>query len=133
MKALKLPAVNIQHPWAELIIAGKKSIETRHYPLPKAYIGKEMLVIETPGKEGRFKRRAVGLVVFGESFQYESRVEFYKDRAKHLVDETSTYAWITGKKKWGWPITKVVPIKGTIPTNLRTGIVFTKTVRVALK
>lgn len=50
MKKRTLCGINIQFPISQLIVDGSKTIETRTYPIPDHYIGKEMILIETPGK-----------------------------------------------------------------------------------
>ncbi|NBX76673.1 MAG: hypothetical protein EBQ92_08970 [Proteobacteria bacterium] len=124
-----LPGLNIQAPWSQNILEGNKTIETRFYPLPKKYIGKEMFIIETPGKKGRFKARIVGTVVFGEPFEYDSEQSFYRDRRKHLVAaQSSDFTWESGKgkTKWGWPILKVEAFNLDLPARLKRGIIFTQ-------
>lgn len=127
-KKRALPGINIQYPISKLILEGKKTIETRTYPIPKKYIKKEMYIIETPGKEGKFKARIIGTIVFGESFEYKNEKDFYRDTSKHCVTADSIWKWVNNKKKWGWPITYtkafVVPkkVKGA------RGIVFTKSI-----
>src|SRR3989338_7516120 len=99
--------LNIQFPISRMILSGQKTIETRTYPIPPAYLGKELVIIETPGKLGRFKARMIGLVTFGESFQYRSKSAFYRDTPKHCVTPDSIWAWNASKGKWGWPILRV--------------------------
>ena len=55
MKNSVLPAINIQFPISELILSGKKTIETRTYALPEKYIERDLYLIETPGSNGAFK------------------------------------------------------------------------------
>src|SRR5262245_57207558 len=85
--------INIQWPISRLILSGEKTIETRTYPIPKKYIGMDMLLIETPGKRGAFKARIVGIIKFQDSFYYESKNEFLKDVGLHFVDEKSEWGW----------------------------------------
>ena len=104
--SLSLPGINIQAPWAELILSGEKQIETRTYCLPKKYIGKPLAIIETPGSNANFKARIIGIAVFGESIQYDSRNSFIKDFDLHLVESTHLlFGWKATKEKWGWPVT----------------------------
>lgn len=127
-------AINIQYPWTENILSGKKKIETRFYPLPKKYVGIELAIVETPGKSGQFKARIVGLVTFGPSFQYASRESFYKDSKRHLVTPHSdVFGWDPSdrRKKWGWPVTRVRRLRRPFPAKGKRGIVFTK--RLALQ
>src|SRR4051812_17550560 len=98
--------INIQWPISSRILDGTKTIETRTYPIPLKYIGKDLLIIETPGKEGKFKARIVGLVRFSGSFKYSSREHFAADHGRHLVSRDSPWFW-KGKAKWGWEIVSV--------------------------
>lgn len=123
--ATNYTGINIQWPISQLILNGKKTIETRTYPIPKKYIGKNMLLIETPGKMGKFNARIAGIIKFEDSFCYKSKKDFLRDVSQHFVDEDSNWAW-TDKTKWGWPVTLVKRFAKPIPINKRIGIRFTK-------
>ncbi len=131
-KSKSYPGLNIQFPISRLILEGSKKIETRTYPIPTEYIGKEMLIIETPGKDGEFKARIVGLVKFGPSFAYESRRDFYLDEKRHCVSPSSPWKWQSDKPKWGWPILSVKQFSKEIPAPPKRGIKFTKVVSIPL-
>ena len=120
--------INIQFPISRLILEGKKTIETRTYKIPDKYLGEEILIIETPGKQGNFKSRIVGKITFSGSFKYESKKAFYDDQDRHCVDEASPWAW-REKSKWGWEIQKVVVFKNAKPLNKRPGIAFTTNIK----
>lgn len=117
--------INVQYPISELILRGVKTIETRTYPIPKDFIGKEMVLIETPGKRGKFKARIRAIVVFSKCFQYESAKSFYRDGDRHHVTPTSEWAWKPGKPKWGWEVKIKKILKEPIPTSKKKGIVYT--------
>jgi len=121
----KLPGVNIQYPISQLILCGKKTVETRTYPLPAKYLNQEMWIIETPGKSGNFKSRIVGRVIFKRSHQYRDKLDFYKDKKRHCVTPDSPWAW-TDLPKWGWELELVHVLKIPVPLNQRIGIKFTK-------
>lgn len=116
--------VNIQYPISRLILDGKKIVETRTYPIPKKYVGQELIIIETPGHTKTIRSQMVGLITFTDSFKYQSKVAFYKDGSRHCVTTDSPWAWISRLPKWGWPITKVVLFKEPLPLQKRSGIVF---------
>ena len=118
--------INIQHPISQLILKGEKTIETRKYPIPKQYVGQKMVIIETPGKQGKFKARMIGFVTFGDSFEYKTEKEFYKDSKKHCVTPDSIWMWVDGQKKFGWPVLKVENFKKQLPLQKRAGIKFSK-------
>lgn len=117
--------LNIQYPISELILSGKKTIETRMYPIPDNLKKKELLIIETPGKAGKFKARIVGKIVFDDCFPYKSASDFYKDSKKHCVTPESEWRWVQGKTKWGWKISKTVVFKTPIAAPKKKGIVYT--------
>jgi len=120
--------INIQYPISRLILSGKKVIETRTYPIPKMYLKKEMAFIETPGKEGKFKARAVAIIKFTECFKYKSKKDFYSHSDKHFVTKDSFWAW-KGKEKWGWRIKVVRKLKKPMEIKKRKGIIYTKGIR----
>lgn len=125
MKEKTLAGLNIQQPWAELILSGKKTIETRFYKIPEKHLGKEIALIETPGPSGRFRARIVGTVIFSSAFRYESKSEFIADKKKHLVDENdTTLGWKRDRKKWGWKISRVTRLAKPIVAPSPRGIVF---------
>ncbi|MBI4041864.1 MAG: hypothetical protein HY391_00145 [Deltaproteobacteria bacterium] len=125
----KLPGINIQYPWSQHILSGKKTIETRTYPIPRKFIGQELAIIETPGKEGNFKARIAGIIVFGDSFEYRTKQQFYADSDKHLVTADSAYAWKSGRK-FGWPVLRVERRERKLPPGFKKGIIYAKDVEV---
>ncbi len=131
-KSKSYPAINIQWPISQLIIDGKKTVETRTYPIPEKYINRELLIVETPGRHGRFKARIIGLVTFSRCYQYESKTSFYKDVKKHCVDPKSDWAWTGTSPKWGWDIQKLVKLNKPIPAPSHRGILFTKAIQLDL-
>lgn len=122
--------INIQYPISRLILSGEKTIETRTYPIPKKYIGVELLILETPGKLGQFETRIVGVIKFGNSFIYKDENTFYKDVSKHFVDKKSPWKWQKGKQKWAWPIIRVKPFNKSIQPPPKRGIKFTTNITI---
>lgn len=124
-----IPGLNIQWPWSQMILDLAKSIETRSYPLPVKYIGKELAIIETPGalgkKEGISSARIVGTVVFIKSFQYETFEQWASDYSKHLVPvDNAQFSFQAGQEKWGWVIGEVKALRIPRPAPAKRGIVF---------
>jgi len=105
----KFTGINIQFPISQEILSGKKTVETRTYPIPNSYLGKTLLLVETPGKSGKFKARIAAKIRFKECFLYPSKAAFYRDQKRHLVEAGSAWAW-KDKAKWGWVIESVVPV-----------------------
>lgn len=124
---LSFPAINIQQPFAGMILSGRKTVETRKYTLPGKYVGRNLFIVETPGKSGGFRARIVGIVKFGPSFRYQSREHFRGDWRKHRVAPDSYFDWTDLNPKWGWPIVSVVKTSQVECPGIR-GIIFTRAV-----
>ena len=122
--------INIQWPISELIINGKKTIETRTYPIPKNYLGKEMLLIETPGKNREFKSRIRAKIIFTRCFEYLNEKSFYKDQKLHCVTPGSGWAWNDDKGKWGWELRIIEVFDTPIPMPKKTGIKYSKDISI---
>lgn len=126
----KITGINIQFPISQLIISGQKTIETRTYPIPSSYVNQEMALIETPGKQGKFKSRVIAIIKFNDSFKYSSKQRFYSDSSKHQVTKDSKWAWVDGIEKWGWPVEVITVLKKPIPISKKIGIKYTKNIEV---
>ena len=118
--------INIQYPISSLILSGEKIIETRTYKIPDKYLNQEMLLIETPGKEGKFKARVAAIIKFTECFKYKSKTQFYNDKKRHHVSEDSVWEW-KKKDKWGWKVSviKIFTPPKELPHKMKKGIVYT--------
>lgn len=116
--------INIQWPISELILSGKKTIETRTYPIPKKYLNEEMILIETPGKKGKFKSRMRAIIKFTDCFEYKSKSSFYRDSARHCVTPNSEWAWQPERGKWGWIVVVVKVFESPMALQKRSGIKF---------
>ncbi len=107
-KSQTILGLNVQWPFSRLIMDGKKSVETRTYPLPKEKENREIAVIETPGPRGKKeagidKARIIGVVRFTDCFQYKSELQWNKDAKKHCVPlDDPNYKWGSSEEKWGW-------------------------------
>jgi hypothetical protein len=126
-----LGGINVQYPITKLIITGKKTVETRTYPLPELYVGKEVFLVETPGTQGKFKARIIAIVKFSQSFHYRTKKEFYADFPLHQVSPDSPWAWTTSKKKWGWPVEVVKVLKTPVVVKKKKGIKYTKKITIS--
>lgn len=124
--------INIQWPISELILSGKKTIETRTYPIPPKYLNAEMILIETPGKSGKFKARLRGIIKFTNCYKYRNKTAFYKDNGKHFVTPDSEWAW-TDKDKWGWDVQVIKLFKTPINLDAPKGIKYTKNIQLDIK
>jgi hypothetical protein len=89
-------------PFTELILNGKKTIETRDSRSLDSVIGKRVGLIRT----GVGPAILVGYATLGEPIFYGNREEFDKDWRSHRVGPESPF-YIDIKGKWGYPIQNV--------------------------
>ena len=123
-------AINIQYPVSELILNGEKVVETRTYKIPPSYLGKDLLMIETPGSTGKFTARIVAIIRFERCIQYSSQEAFRKDFKRHRIASGSTWDWTEVKPKWGWEISFLKKLPSPIVFEGKKGIVYTKNVSI---
>jgi alpha-ketoglutarate-dependent dioxygenase FTO len=110
-------ALELQSPWAEELLSGRKSIETRAYSLPVALLDRKIYVLESPqgqqqvsmlGNEFKLGSGAnvVGWCIFKEIKVYSNKQDFLLDEANHLVAPSSGYGWKEGVTKviYGWVV-----------------------------
>lgn len=121
-----IPGINIQAPWSSLIVSGKKTVETRSYPIPSKHLNRELAIIETPGPRRRVsKARIIGVVVFSECFQYYSREVWISDYPRHLVAPSDQqFSYRDDRPKYGWVVSSVRGIPHPVPAPKRKGIIF---------
>jgi len=131
-RAVTLPGINIQAPWASAIVSGCKVIETRFHPMPGKWVGQPLAIIETPGKAKHFTRRIAGVVVFAASWCYVDKAAFARDRRKHLVDpDDLRFGWQgDGRPKWAWPVQWAEVYQQPLPTGFRAGIRYARAVKI---
>jgi hypothetical protein len=130
-QTVTLPGINIQALWAEALVAGRKVIETRFYPMPRKWLGQPLAIIETPGKTRLFQRRIAGLVLFAQSWCYADKAAFARDRARHLVNPDGLFGWREdGRSKWAWPVTWIEAYQQPLPPGLRAGIRYARAVEI---
>jgi len=112
-KSPGIPGINIQWPWSQLIISGKKTVETRGYPLPESKKNIPIALIETPGPTGKreagiSKARIIGVIEFTGCIAYSSLSKWRKDFKQHRVPiDDPDYRLLPGKVRYGW-VTKVI-------------------------
>lgn len=118
-------ALSIQHPWAGLIVLGKKTLELRSWPT--AYRGRLYIhasqeydqsysgqwVPATVGARGAI----IGAVNIVDCFQISKRAIFDELAPQHLCQLSPNYKW---KKLFGWALGdpvylyRAVPCKGAL-------------------
>lgn len=129
-KSKSIPGIHIQWPWSQMILNGKKVVETRSYPIPEKYLGNPLAIIETPGKRGKreggvTKSQIVGIVIFEKCYKYETKNQWAKEFKKHLVTiNDPNFAFHPEKAKWGWKIMKVLRLKTPTEPPAKRGITF---------
>jgi len=108
-------------PWTDLILDGKKKIETRNVPTLDPYIGKRVGIIKT----GTGKAHLVGFVDIVSKKEYQTLEEFRKDEHLHLVRASTFFDFDQDKKKIGYFLENPERLSVPITINSR-GIVSRK-------
>src|SRR6056297_2456612 len=99
--------------WADMLVSGYKTVETRSYPIPAEYVGVPLMLIKTGGSG---VAQAIGVVQFSGSKQYPTKTAWGKDRKRHRVPAVhKDYGWNPKKKKFGWVVEKAEPLLIPIP------------------
>jgi hypothetical protein len=131
-RSVMLPGINIQVPWVEAIVSGRKVIETRYYPMPRKWIGQPLAIIETPGPARRFKHRIAGVIIFEPSWCYADQAAFARDSFKHLVDaHDRRFGWQgEDRPKWAWAVRWVEAYQQPLPIGFRAGIRYARAVEI---
>jgi mRNA N6-methyladenine demethylase len=109
--------LEMQDPWAGLLLDGSKTIETRAYNLPPGLIGKRIAILQSScGQAGisclgdairlDSEVKKLGWVVFERVIEYKDEKSFEDDESKHLVDRNSGYGWKEGTTNviFGWVV-----------------------------
>ena len=122
MGIIMIDKVYIQSKWANKILDGEKSIETRHFGLHPKYWGVP-LYIQTEN------RVLIGQVIFKSSFKYRNVEDFDRDYGFHLVDKKSQFHFTKRVRTCGWFVgwyrrlrepKLAKPFKGQFPLQLAT-------------
>ena len=106
-------------PFTDLILSGKKTIETRNKNTLKSLVGQSVGLIKT----GKNKQAMlVGIVLFHPPKVYKTKSEFRKDKNKHRIKNDSKYDF-NQTIKYGYRISVVFKFKYPQPIHSK-GIVF---------
>jgi hypothetical protein len=105
----EMKALSLKQPWAELVVQGRKTIETRKWNT--AFRG-EFLVHASGNTDAKamqkfgFKELPQQMIV-GRAMLIEVKV--YKDRAEWDADDSKNFAkeWWDGKKRYGYVLQNV--------------------------
>ena len=128
----EIPGINIQWPWSQMLLSGKKTIETRSYDIKKGYLNKDLALIETPGPKGRKEAgieqaRIIGIIVFSKTYRYVNFEHWKAEACAHFVDENdSPYSWRDGRAAWAWQVDSIIEFDKPAPAPLRKGIIYTR-------
>lgn len=107
-------------PFSDMIMAGKKTVETRNSRSLDSVVGKRVGIIRT----GVGPAMLVGYVEVGEPMFYASPKEFDLDWRRHRVGHDSPF-YIGPNGKWGYPLKNPERLPVTAPVTSR-GIVVRK-------
>jgi hypothetical protein len=126
-----IPGINVLFPWSQLILSGKKKIETRSYRLPQKYLGIPLALIETPGTNKKIQSRTIAVVVFKEAYQYSSLAHWKLEAHLHLVPlSDASYSFGTTTERWAWVVDKVIPLEYPVLPPKPRGIRFASACKV---
>lgn len=131
-----LDGINIQWPWSNFLVNGKKVVETRSYPLPERLFGVELAIIETAGRRGLKeagieKARIIGTITFLNSYQYKDEEHWFIEQSKHLVEpDDRLFKFDKKKEKWAWVVGRVTKLDKAAPPPSKRGIIFAKNCKV---
>jgi predicted transcriptional regulator len=111
IKDKELPSIGIyinddgNKKYMDLILSGKKTIETRNNKKLSEYSGQRVGLIRT----GRGKTMVVGYATIGDVIQYNDERSFRKDENKHFVFENDERDILKTKNgiKYGYPLLNV--------------------------
>lgn len=124
-----LPALNVKNElsnkFADDIVAGRKTIETRRSRSMDPLIGKRVKIIRTTGKGS--EAMVIGEATVGEPVFYRTKAQFEEDFEKHLVPSDSGFGFSDGGK-YGYPMIDAEKYDKPYKAPKNKGIVFTKNV-----
>lgn len=111
--------LNVRGEFADLIVSGRKKVETRTYAPPSKLFGKRIAIIKT----GIGPAAIVGSVKLSRSFQYDDKDDFDNDIDRHLVDPRSEFYW-NKKPKYGWRLVDPIKYEEPVLAPKKKGIVW---------
>lgn len=122
---IRIPGLNIQDPWSEMILSGSKTIETRSYPIPKHFLNTQIAVIETH-KDNSKKATIKGVVIFSNCYKYNNFDHWLQESHLHKVSVNDpNYKYNENKAKWAWVISNHFRVPSQPPPIVR-GIKYAK-------
>lgn len=97
-------------PYTAQILAGDKTVETRHTKSLHPYIGRRVGIVRT----GTGPATLVGYATIGQPVHYGTREDFAADYSRHLVGPGSPHDYSDGGK-YGYPL---IDVESTTPTRV---------------
>jgi len=113
--------------YADKIIDGEKTIETRASDSLRPYVGKRVAIVRT----GAGTAKAIGEVTLGEPIVVKSQKEFDKYRDETLVPKNSKFDIAPGGVKYLYPVSN--PVRYEKERDVGTGIVARKVITPAFQ
>lgn len=128
-----LRGLNVQRPWAPMLLDGSKVIETRTYDIDKqkCFANEWFWVVETPGKKRQRGQRAhiTGCIKFSsESVRYTSLAQWRADEDKHRIPAGSEYDWNGRGAMYGWRVERAYALRSPLPRPDPKGVINSKPV-----
>jgi len=122
-----IPALNVRNepsfPYADQIVDGKKTIETRRQSNLDKLIGKTVKIIRTTGPKSKEPAMVIGEVTITGKKEYKNLKSFREDSDKHLVSEGSGFDF--DKPKIGYTLENAKRYSEEYPAMKNKGIVYT--------
>ena len=135
-----LRGINIQRPWAGLILDGAKTVEARRYDV-SSYCDEWLWLIETPGKdkgkhvpEHMRSHRITGIVRFSSrAVKYDGADDWRSHEHLHRIPETSDFDWKgpghpNAKPMYGWHVAHTYRLAEPVPGPPVKGVIGCKPV-----
>ena len=115
--SLPVVGLEVQSPFAEMLLRGVKTIETRDYALPASLLGLPIALLRAPpgglARAGLSASRVIGVVTFSSSERYASREAWAADDHAHGVSRDAApdaYGWPTDGKRYAWKVGTVLRV-----------------------
>ena len=133
-----LLGINIQRPWARMILEGLKTLELRGHPL-KSYLNEDLWLIGTSGRrrEGEsFETQIIGITRFDSHVRYTNWEQFEADAMAHRQEPRRwlQLAWKNGTTAiYGWRVASVQTLQFAQDPLAIKGVIVSKAIsRIAL-
>ena len=124
-----LRVLNVQRPWARLLLTGAKKVEVRKYPL-KNYMDEDLWLLETKGERAPrdFASAIIGAIRFGQDFEYQDLPAFRADEHRHCIPQGSSFDWQPSKtpKLYGWVVQVASLLARSLPPPKTKGMIGAK-------